>query len=250
MSKLQKYNKVIQSVAATFIVIGVLFFGGLTLYYEFGGGVSHEITSEEQLAADRKAGIRRQKATFTPHTLGNERDENWSWALISVGVKTLENPEGLSKPLVPSRGRSYRHNDAINLILWNKNTTENRLVFIDRVDIEATHYFGDDELEYILIVARPTDSSLSNLYHYSIAQNELEMIKIEDYLLTGFAGTAQINGEEVSLVSLANDQNDDGRYDNKQEITIPWRFDPETKSLKPLASPEIYDRAQSILDGD
>lgn len=257
MNKLQKYNQIILALVGTGMLVAGIFFIGLFFFYELARntGPQHEILEEEQLAADREAGIRRQKATFTPIILSHATAKNWQWSPIEVGVKTLKNPEQrqpqLSRMVDASRYSSYRVSDVTNLIIWNKNTTESRLVFENRVDIEAVVYIGDLEFEYMLIIARPTASDRSGLYHYSVADNHLSNIAVDDGLLVhDFLNAYSNNAKATTLVALAIDQDGNGKFDGRQEITVPWRFDPDTKSLKPLAPNEIYEKAQSVLDGD
>lgn len=253
MSKSGRFVSQKHSVVTAVIIASGILLVGYFLHVEFGGSGNHTIITEQQLEADREAGIRRQKATFTPQSLGVAEDEDWSWAVIEVGVKTLEKPEGVEHRFIDSmartRGRSYKYGNATNLIVWNKVTGESRLLFSDRLELRAVRYFGDSELDYILVIARPTDGKANNLYFYQMAQNEMAMIDLQGYLLVDFAGTVPIDGDYFSLVSLGIDQNGDGRFNNQQEITIPLRFDPDTKSLIPIASQDIYNKAQIVLDG-
>ncbi len=255
MTRLQKYNQIVLALAGTAVLGGMLFLLGAFLVKEVfrTSPVQHEILDEKQLAADREVGIRRQKATFTPATYHLTEAKRWNWSPIEVGVKTLEKPEELDKLNLQMARMTYRKDysvsDVTNLILWNRETSESRLLFDQRVQISGIIYHGTAELDHILIIARPTDERKEKLYYYSVSDEELSTIDTANYLLHEFDRSNYADVEDITLVSLAVDENGNEKFDYRQEITIPFRFDPYTKSLQPLAPDALLKRAQQILDG-
>lgn len=255
MSKLQKYNQIILALAGTILILSVIFgVGGFLLTQMLRNNYTRdEIRTEEQLKADREAGLRTQKATFSPQRRTTRDDNVWQWAAIDVGIKTLEKPEQFANFSKSRRdiylSGGYGQNSNINILLWNKTNGQSRLVFQDRMQIRETAFWGDDEMEHVVVVAQPTSSNITELFVYNVEAGQLVSVSLNGMIEPELYINNQYELTIDNIILLARDENGNGKYDQKQEVKIPYLLNLQSAELEPLAPMSVFQEAQSILEG-
>lgn len=258
-SRLRKYNERLFAVFGTLVTAAMLFavvvgvYGIASSFFGSMRADPGQLVTDEDAQEAAEQGLRLQAASFQmPRRLLKKRP----YYVIPVGQRTLEKPEAMSNfdQFSSGSGRSYwQHTN--NLIVWNQQTGQSKLVLPERLRVSKWAGFLEHREPYLMVnTQRITKGKKIKgvriadwaFWVYDLEDDSRTKVELPGKVILEF-GT--LDESESAFVLVGEDRNGDGIFDRRREPTLLYRVNAEAGTLSPVVPDAIRVRIQNILDG-